>query len=180
MRKSMFALLVALALAMGPVSGAYAGIQIGSDDLGSANRILTAVYNDSGSTLQSGAVVVWDTGSGDPADSALGTWVTTTTSADDTLVAGVVVSNSIPDQQLGTICIYGPAYALWASGTDGGTDATGTALGTTTVAGQYGVGSNLGVALETSANSESGAQGVTLTGGDTKRMLIFVNPSNGD
>ena len=179
MRKLIVALFGALAVC-GAVAPAYAGIQIGSDDLGAANRIITAVYNDSGSTLQSGAVVIWDTGNTDPVDASLGTWVTTTTSADDALVAGVVVGQSIIDQGIGTICVYGPCYALWAATTDGGTDAVGTALGTTTVAGQYGVGSNLGVALETSANSDSGALGTATSGGDFKRMLIFVNPSNGD
>ena len=183
MRHFKFALLASLALVMGSVSGAYAsGVQISSDgDRGAGNRILTAVFNDSGTTLQSGAVVIWDTTSGDPVDSGLGAYVTTTTSADDTLVAGVVVSDSILDQQVGTICVYGPVYALWAAGTDGGTDAVGTALGTTTVAGQYGAGSNLGIALETSANSDSGARiPDTGTSGDFKRMIIFVNPSNGD
>jgi hypothetical protein len=179
MRKFYIALLAALAVCAG-VGSAHAGIQIGSDDQSSANRIITTVYNDSGATLQSGAVVVWDTGSGDPVDSAMGTWVTTTTSADSTLVAGVVSSNSIPDQQLGEIIVYGPAYALWAATTDGATDTAGTAIGTTTVAGQFGIGSNLGVTMETSANSDSGDLGTNTAGGDFKRLLIFVNPSNGD
>ena len=171
MAKKMFSALLAALLVLGAVSGAYA-TQISSDgDRGDANRILTAVFNDSGSTLQSGAVVIWDTDSGDPVDSGLGAYVTTTTTADVINPAGVVVSSSILDQQVGTICVYGPVYANHAFATDGATDTVLTAIGTTTVAGQYGTGTRLGMKMETTANSDSGN-----LSGDNKRVIIFVNP----
>lgn len=153
---------------------AFAGLNVSGDGVrGDANCVYTAVYNSSGSTLQSGAVVIWDTTSTN-ADSTLGAYVTTTTSADSNLAAGVVVSDSIVSGGIGTICVYGPAYALRAQATDGGTDTVGTALGTTSVAGQFGDGSGLGFALETTANSASGN-----LSGDYKRVIIFVNPSGG-
>ena len=175
MAKKMFSALLAALLVLGAVSGAYA-TQISSDgDRGDANRILTAVLNDSGTDLTSGSVVIWDTDSGDPVDSGLGAYVTTTTTADSNLAAGVTVSNTILDQQVGTICVYGPVYALHAFATDGGTDTVGTAVGTTTVAGQYGTGTGLGVKLETTANSDSSS-----ASHDFKRVIIFVNPSNAE
>lgn len=174
MRKFMFALVAALVV-FGAVSGAYAGIQVGSDPhRGESNTVLTAVYNNSGSTLQSGAVVVWDTTS-TLEEYQYGVYVTTTTSADSNLVAGVVVSPSIVNGAVGTICTYGPAFATIAGSTDMGTNAVGTAMGTTTVAGQGGNGTGLGIQMETMANSASGGNA-----SDTKRMLIFVNPSNGE
>ena len=142
---------------------------ISSDGVrGDANRILTSVYNNSTSALTSGTVVIWDTAlSGDANE---GAYVNTTTSADSNLAAGVVVSDSIPASGgLGTICVYGPVYALYANSTDGSTDTVGTAIGTTTVAGRFGNGTGLGCLLDT-----------TVDGTDNARVLIFVNPSNGE
>lgn len=179
--KNLFAFLLAVSILLSGGS-AFAGIQLSaggdparSEGGGDANRILTAVFNDSGSALTSGTVVIWDTGNTDPDDAGFGYWVTTTTSADSNLVAGVVLSDSIPDQGVGTIVTYGPAYARHAFSTDGATDTVGTAIGTTTVAGEYGTGTGLGVKLETTANSDSGDRV-----GDNKLMLIFVNPSNAE
>ncbi len=183
--RTVIALLAVFSLVFGPVGSALAGIQVNSagggvNIPGAGNQILTSVLNDSGGTLTSGTVVIWDTDSGDPVDTGLGAFITTVSGADSNLVAGVVFSNEILDQAVGTICIYGPIHALWAASTDGGTDATGTALGTSTVTGEYGVGTGLGVALETGANSDSGGFGVNTNEADTKLMMIFVNPSNAE
>lgn len=150
-------------------SGKAWALQISSDgNRGDANAIFTAVLNDSGATLQSGAVVIWDTGAADPADSGLGAWVTTTTSADSNLVAGVVHQSRIVDQGIGAIQIYGARQVLTADSTDRPTSA-GTAVGTTTVAGQAGSGSGLGVLLRTSGS-----------GADGENEWIFINPSNAE
>ena len=65
---------------------------------------LVPVYNNSGGTLDVGDVVVWDieqsTGDND-------NYVTTTTTADTVLVAGVVYGNDIAAASSGTIAVHG-------------------------------------------------------------------------
>lgn len=149
-------------------SGKAWALQVSSDgNRGDANAVFTAVLNDSGGTLQSGIVVIWDTGT-DESNAQLGAYVNTTTSADSNLVAGVVHQSSIVDQGIGAIQIYGPRQVLTADSTDRPTSA-GTAVGTTTVAGQAGSGSGLGVLLRTSGS-----------GVDGENEWIFINPSNGE
>ena len=137
-------------------------------DRGDANLILTAVFNDQGSTLTSGSVVIWDTGAADPANAGLGAYVVTTTSADSNLVAGVVYTDSILDQGIGMICVYGAMEVLTADSTDRPTS-SGTAVGTSTVAGNAGSGTGLGVLLRPSGS-----------GVDGENEWIFVNPSNAE
>ena len=150
-------------------SGQAWATSISSDgNRGDANVILTAVFNDSGGTLTSGTVVIWDTGAGDPVDASLGAWVTTTTTADSNLVAGVVHQASILDQGIGAIQIYGPRLVRTADATDRPATA-GTAVGTTTVAGNAGGGTGLGVLLRTSGS-----------GADAENEWIFINPSNAE
>lgn len=164
-------LLLSLSILLMAGSSAFAGLQIGSDgNRGESNQVLTSVYNNSASALTSGTVVIWDTAlSGDANE---GAYVTTTTSADSNLVAGVVVSDTIlASGGIGTICVYGPVYALYANSTDGATDSVGTAIGTTTVAGQFGNGSGLGCILDTPEDGDTA---------DRARVLIFCNPSNGE
>lgn len=169
MRAKLIALTLAVLLL---ASGRVFAVQVSSDgSRGDANRIYTAVLNDSGSTLTSGTVVIWDTGTDDPADDGLGAYITTTTSADDNLVAGVTITSSIVDQGIGTICVYGPVLTLFAGATDSGTEAAGTAVGSTTVAGQAGTGTGLGVILR-----DDDATGEI----DGEQYWIFVNPSNAE
>lgn len=164
---------IAVALFVGAMVSPAMALQIGEDPTrGFSNRILTAVLNNSASTLTSGSVVIWDTTSTN-ADSTLGAYVNTTTSADSALVAGVTLSDSILSGGVGTIVVYGPAYTRVAGTTDLGTNTVGTAMGTTTLAGQAGNGSRLGVQMETMANSDSGGNA-----DDNKLMIIFVNPNN--
>ena len=161
--------LIALAVLLMAGESAFAGIQISSDGVrGEANQILTSVYNNSASALTSGTVVIWETAL--TGDANEGAYVNTTTSADSNLAAGVVVSDSIPASGgIGTICVYGPVYALYANTTDGATDTVGTAVGTTTVAGRFGNGTGLGCILDTTTDTS-----------DSARTLIFVNPSMGE
>lgn len=168
MRAKILALALAALLLAG---GEVFALTISSDgNRGAANRILTTVYNNSSSALTSGTVVVWDTAlSGDTNE---GAYVNTTTTADSNLVAGVVVTDSIAASGgLGEICVYGPVYALYANSTDGAADTVGTALGTTTVAGQFGNGTGLGCILQVPADGDTA---------DRARVLIFVDPSPGE
>ena len=161
--------LIALAVLLMAGGTAFAGLQVSSDGVrGDAGQILTSVYNNSGADLTSGTIVVWDSTG---ADSTLGAYVTTTTSADSNLAAGVVVSDTILSGGVGTICVYGPVFALYANSTDGSTDTAGTAIGTTTVAGQFGNGTGLGCILGAVSAGDTA---------DRVRVKIFVNPSNGE
>jgi len=166
MRKFPYSLLALLLAGAAPV---WAVSISSTGERGDSNRITTTVRNNSGSALTSGAVVVWD--SSPDAVANEGAWVTTTTSADSNLVAGVVEDDSIADGALGTIVVYGPIIANYANATDGSADTAGTAVGTTTVAGQYGNGTGLGVIIAGTA-----PVGV----GDLTRLKIFVNPSNAE
>ena len=78
-----------------------------------------SVYNNSGSSMAAGAVAVWDidnsTGDNDP-------WVTTTTTADTGIVAGVVYPTAIASGDSGTIAIKGVVSVTKLSG-------VGTSLG---------------------------------------------------
>jgi len=164
MKKLIAISLAVLLLASGQ---AYA-LTVSSDGVrGDANKVYTAVFNNSGSALTSGSVVVWDTAAATSGDS-LGAYVTTTTSADSNLCAGVVQSDSIPASGVGTLQIYGPRRVKTADSTDRPTSA-GTAVGTTTVAGNAGSGTGLGVLLRTSGS-----------GVDGELEWIFINPSNGE
>ena len=129
---------------------------------------LITIYNNSGSALTSGTVVIWDTTG--TAGTTLGGYVTTTTSADSNLAAGVVVSDSIPASERGVICTKGPCQVLMANSTDG-TAAAGTPIGTSTVAGQAGNAASdapiVGTSLQTSAVSS-----------DTLVIWAYINPQS--
>lgn len=79
---------------------------------GGASQCIESVYNNSGSTLDSGDVVIWDLDSSTGDDD---NWVTTTTTADTYLVAGVVV-NAINAGESGTIVVRGFANVDVQSG----------------------------------------------------------------
>jgi hypothetical protein len=86
------------------------------------------VTNRSGGTLARGDVVIWDTTNSTPTYPC----VTTTTSANNALVAGMVFQTSIANGAAGDIQIWGPTNALKVNGT---TDiAKGDWLGTYTTA----------------------------------------------
>jgi hypothetical protein len=133
-------------------------------------------FNNSGSTLTSGTVVILDvsgsgvngaTVSGDGAGRSavdvsgsdgdvdnIGTYITTTTSADVDTVAGVVDDNSCPDQSYCLVQTRGPRRVRCADSTDAVT--VSAAVGTTTVAGNCGGGSGLGRALEAGNGQDDG------------------------
>ncbi len=134
-------------------------------------------FNNSGGALTSGSVVVLDrTGTGvnvgvsgslttvpssagrnnidvDGTDgdvTNIGTYITTTTTADLETVVGVVDDNSCADQSYCRVQVRGPRLTRCAGSTDNWT--SGDAVGTTTVAGEAGDAANdadgiLGVAL---------------------------------
>jgi hypothetical protein len=70
------------------------------------------VYNNSASTLDAGDVVVWDIDAS-PGDNDM--WVTTTTTADTALVAGVIWPAAITSGSVGDMVIYGLAECDIAS-----------------------------------------------------------------
>lgn len=66
---------------------------------------ITPVYNNSGSSMGAGSVVVWDV---DASTGDNDNYVTTTTSADTYIVAGVVYPAAIAAGAVGSIAIRGP------------------------------------------------------------------------
>lgn len=86
MKKLLF-LVLALLLGLSTSVFALECSQSPEPQNGGPENCVTSVYNNSGSALDDGDVVVWDVGSstGDNDN-----WVTTTTTADTYLVAGVV------------------------------------------------------------------------------------------
>jgi len=99
----------------------------------------------------------------------VGTYITTTTTADNELVVGVIDDNSCADATYCRVQIYGPRLTLCAGGTNATT--VNTAVGTSTVVGQCG----------DAANDADGTLGVALTATDTSADFevawVFIRPS---
>ena len=152
-------------------------------------------FNNSATALTSGTVVVVDrTGTGvntgvgttltaTPSSSAsrsfldvdgtdgdvtnVGTYITTTTSADDAATVGVVDDDSCANQTYCRVQIYGPRLVRCANTTDAVTN--GSAVGSTTVAGQCGGGNGLGFAM-------SARHGTF----DNDLTWVFIRPGGND
>lgn len=130
------------------------------------------VYNDSGSALTSGSIVVWDYTDTDMSSIAnRKMYVTTTTTVDDVACAGIVVSPSIAAGDVGAIAIYGPVPCRVT-----GTVTAGLGLATSATAGVVGPYSNTSnddaaVGMSVAATTSSNLGG----GGDIG--IVFVNPS---
>jgi len=93
------------------------------------------VFNDSGSDLTSGSVVIWDNDDTE-FDRSGYPYVTTTTTADHPWVAGITTNPNCLDQTLCEIVVYGFAWARVADSTTAATEDD--LVGTSTVAGQLG------------------------------------------
>lgn len=155
-------------------------------------------FNNSGGALTSGSVVVLDrTGTGvnvgvsgslttvptsagrndidvDGTDgdvTNIGTYITTTTTADAETVVGVIDDNSCADQSYCRVQVYGPRLVRCAGATDDWT--AGDAIGTSTVAGQTG----------DSAANPDGVLGIALSGcGDVDHSIgwAWIDPYAGE
>lgn len=128
-------------------------------------------YNNSGATITTGMIVLNDTTG--TAGSSLGSYVTTTSTADSSGIVGVVKSTSCADGQYCEVITKGPADTLVLDSTDA--VSTGNTIGTSSTTGYGGVfggydittyGSNniLGRALEDG------------DGTDTGFVYVWVNP----
>jgi hypothetical protein len=169
MKKFLF-LVLALLFGMGVCYAA--GIPVTVDPENGYEVWTVEVYNDAGSALTSGTVVVWDY-----TDTDMSTiqnrkmYVTTTTTIDDIAVAGVVVDPSIPASSVGTIAIYGPVPCRVT-----GTVTAGLALATSATAGVVGPYSNTG-ADDAALGFSVAATTNTTYGGGTDIGIVFVEPS---
>jgi len=135
------------------------------------------VFNDSGSTLSSGTVVIWDyTDTDMSAISSRKMYVTTTTTVDDIAVAGVIVDDSLINQEVGTIAIYGPVKVRSTMSGGSGTCTAGAGVGTSATAGKIGLYANTGADDATLGFSIVATSDPTLGGGNDL-PIIFVNPS---
>lgn len=170
---------LALLLAGGGVVWADSIPQI-VDSTTTGRRTLT-VFNDSGGALTSGAVVVWDNddATATPEFDQLGyRYVTTTATADLIWVAGVVISDSIPDQQLGEIVVEG-----WVPTNVTGNLTEDTLVATSTTAGRmgdYSPAANtcaLGRLIQNVNLARGAAQTDTCGSGNFCQMPVDVNIS---
>lgn len=102
--KRLYSIVFAILLALSITGLAMAAVPQSVDPTAGPEVWTTTVYNNSGSTLDAGDVVVWDIGSstGDNDN-----YVTTTTTADTFLVAGVVWPSDIAAVSIGSIAIRG-------------------------------------------------------------------------
>lgn len=103
--KRIIAIAAILVLGIATVSSAFFGAANPTATNGDAN-VKIVVYNNSGSALDEGDVVVWDV---DASTGDNDLYVTTTTTADTGLVAGVVSSAGIGSGESGAIIVYGLA-----------------------------------------------------------------------
>ena len=171
MRKNKFVLisLVAVLVVFSATGFAFAwGSQGGDGSRFDALQEKSVFFNNSGSTLTSGSVVILDrTGTGVTRDTTLGAYITTTTTADSIDVVGVTSSTSCLDQTPCVVVTKGPALTLCQDSTDA--VSTGASVGTTATAGRCGGAADnaaiLGEALEAGQ-----------TGGDTSVIYIWVDP----
>lgn len=98
-------------LLLGTVStSAWAGGITNAANSSTTHRITATVYNDSGSTLVSGAPVVWDHDDTEY-DNTGYPYITTTTTADDAYTAGVMLTDSCESGELCEIVTAGWAPA---------------------------------------------------------------------
>lgn len=130
----------------------------------------TTVYNNSGSALTSGTVVVWDFANSTGSYADLCNWVTTTTNLDDVWTAGVVASDSIAAAGEGAIIIRGPtnvrvSQTLTVNDLVGSYSTAGQCAEVTAVAGDE---AWLGVAINAYTNLAGNIESVT---------PIYVNPT---
>jgi len=129
------AIVLAILLMLGMVADAQAFTCNEVANSTTTYRCSQIVFNDSGSTLTSGSLVVWDNDDTE-FDRSGYPYVTTTTSADSPWTAGVLATPSCADQTLCEMVIYGPIQVRTADSTDNA--AEDTLVSTSTVAGQAG------------------------------------------
>ena len=149
MRKRLLTLALLLSAGIFAFNGtAYGWGTTGGDGSRYTQLQETAVFfNNSGGTLTAGDVVVLDTtGTGVSSGSTLGGYVTTTTTADNTLTVGVVKSVSVGDQKPVAVVTRGPVGAN-CDNANGTQVNVSVAVGTYTTAKTCDSGTNLGVAL---------------------------------
>jgi len=134
---------------------------IGAGSTGFPNEYRT-VYNNSSGTLDAGDLVIWDIGSSTGDDDA---YVTTTTTADTFLVAGVVVSD-ILDGQTGTILTKGIIdIDLGAAHSIGGANALLCSDGTTA--------GGVDVCSSTTSDADAIGYSVAAAGASTVKAYVF-------
>ena len=175
-RASVLAVLLMLGMAtVGKVTPVYADAQLGGVDATTqAPHDTRVVFNDSGSEIVSGEIVIWDSGDTE-FDRSGYPYVLTTTSVDSPWVAGVVdAGQRCPDQSLCVIVTYGPVIAKVADATDALVD--NTLVSSSSVDGQVG---DYTAAANTCALGRAmelrDVDNLADTGRDGSRMWVFVD-----
>jgi len=168
MKRILF-LVVALLILVGSVQAASVP---GTSDPENYPVVWTeSVYNNSGSALTSGTVVVWDFASSTGTYADQCNWVTTQSATEGVITtAGVVVSNSIPAAGNGQIAIRGVVPVLHNVAVTAST-AVGTSNATAGYMADFPSGSTDQCILGYAINTTVIDSGIPETG------YVFVNPS---
>jgi len=163
-----FLLAIALLLAGSGVVWADGIPQVVSS---TTNAVWTrTVFNDNGSSIQSGQVVRWDNDDTEFDDSGY-PYVVLNATADSIYIAGVVAEGmTCPDQSLCEIVVHGPTRTICADASDAVTeDQMVAGSATSGQCGDYGPAANtcaLGILLEDDGTSS-----------DSESDIVFVNIS---
>ncbi len=147
-------------------------------------RVVKVFRNVSGASTGSGTAFILQNASDDSnvligadagRESSLGLDVTTTTTADDTEFVGCQVDDACVDDGLCRVVVWGPAICRWAGSTDN-TNTRMATVGTTTVAGQLGSGTDAGLTMSLTLDGDSNdAEQNGLE--DDEYRWIWVDPS---
>jgi hypothetical protein len=139
-----------------------------------AARITVSAYNDSGSDLTSGTVVIWDNDDTE-FDRTGYPYITTVAGADSDWIAGVTLDPTCISGTMCEVVIYGWAWTRIADSTDGvAEDTTVSTSSVAGLAGDWGASANtcyLGILTE-AYDRYTG----TDIGTDTAVYPVFVNP----
>ena len=165
MRKLFIVLISALLVGVSTQARAEISTTTFTGDRFEEQQVIVMCYNNSGSDIESNAVVILDVSATE--GSTLGTYITTTATADDSYVFGVT-DEVIEAGEVGRICVRGPhlVYDLDSTHAVRAILATSTTVGrTTTYATSDGTtGGQLGQVIDASV-----AEGVDY-------CTVWVNP----
>ena len=159
--KKLFSMLFLAALLLSGGLAHAISIPVGEDAKGGPAIWTIPVYNNSGSTMDAGDVAVWDIGSstGDNDN-----YVTTTTTADTTIVAGVIYPQDIAAGDTGTMAVHGTVLV----------DASG--IGLNSVGGPVCSSATAGAARSCVTNASAFALVTAVS--DGTNATVFINGRN--
>lgn len=151
----------------------------------SSMQKIVLMRNVSGATQPSGTAYILQDANSDTnvligtdfgRESSLGLDVTTTTTDDSQRFVGCQLQDTCLDDALCTVVVWGPAICRWA-GSDDNTNNRMATVGTSSIAGNLGSGSNAGLSMSLTlapGNNDAEQNGTQ----DNELRWIWVSPDN--